>query len=478
MAQPMLFHDRMSQSDSLMLDIERDPQLRSTITSVWMLDRTPDWQRFIHKLRRCVAEIPRLRQRAVSDGLGLAPPRWEFDAEFDLDYHVRRMAASNTTGDLSNEGGGASALRTLLDIAQPIGMQAFDMARPLWEFYWVDGLPGGRAGLIMKLHHAVSDGVGLVRMTENMIERSRESDGSENEPIAKLPAVETVTDGARIRDAARARVRADLDRSRVLAEAFGTGIGRLLREPREAARAWSDQAGSLGRLLAPVSEPMSPIMRRRSLSVHFDGLVVPLDDLKRAGKSVGGTLNDAFVGAVAGGLRQYHEQQGMPVEELRMNMPINMRSGGDAQDAGNQFAPVRFPVPVGIANPAARMRRIHELVAQQRAEPALQFMDGISAAIGSLPFGGASRITGAMIKAIDFTTSNVPGPRRSVYVSGARIEHMYGFGPLVGAAANVTCFSYDGDLAIGVNTDRAAITDPALFSECLRKGIDEVLSVV
>ena len=79
---------------------------------------------------------------------------------------------------------------------------------------------------------------------------------------------------------------------------------------------------------------------------------------------------------------------------------------------------------------------------------------------------------------IDFTTSNVPGPRFPVYLSGARIEHMYGFGPLAGAAANVTCFSYDGDVAIGVNVDPAAVTEPSLFVECLRKGIDEVLAVV
>ena len=76
------------------------------------------------------------------------------------------------------------------------------------------------------------------------------------------------------------------------------------------------------------------------------------------------------------------------------------------------------------------------------------------------------------------TTSNVPGPRFQVYASGARIVGMFGFGPLAGAAANVTCFSYDGNVHISVNVDTAAVTDPALFVECLRKGLDEVLAVV
>ena len=219
-------------------------------------------------------------------------------------------------------------------------------------------------------------------------------------------------------------------------------------------------------------------MRGRSLSVQYDSVTVPLAELKRAAKAAGGTVNDAFVTAVTGGLRRYHEHLGQPVEELRMNMPINVREDTEkGRSAGNQFAPVRFAVPVDIEDPVERMETIHERVALQRAEPALPLLDTISAAIGSLPGDGAARLAGSMMKAIDFTTSNVPGPQFPVYVSGARIERMFGFGPLAGAAANVTCFSYDGTIDIGVNVDPAAVTDPALFVECLRKGVDEVLSV-
>jgi hypothetical protein len=64
-----------------------------------------------------------------------------------------------------------------------------------------------------------------------------------------------------------------------------------------------------------------------------------------------------------------------------------------------------------------------------------------------------------------------------VYVSGARVEQMWGFGPLSGAAANVTAFSYDGELAFGVNTDPAAVPDPGFFVECLERGVAEVLAV-
>ena len=461
------FHDRMTDSDAIMWNIESDPALRSTIVCCWVLDGTPDPERFARKFERCAAEIPRLRQRPVSDPLGLAPPRWEEDPNFDLGFHLRRLRAP-----------GDGEVRDLLDLAQPIGMQGFDRDRPLWELYLVDGLSGGRTGMIMKLHHSVSDGMGLVRMTEGMIERGPEPDAREAKPVPQRPEPEQVDDWDRTRSAAADRMATRLDRGRRLANAIGSRLGKALTSPVEAAREIGDQFASIGRLVRPVTEPMSDAMSGRSLSVQFDQVQVPLADLKQAAQAVDGTVNDAFVAAVAGGLRHYHEQVGKPVESLRMNMPINMRSGDKAKDAGNQFVPARFAVPVSIADPAERMRAIRKLVLEQRSEPALPLLDEIASVIGALPGNGPARFSGAMMKAIDFTTSNVPGPRFPVYVSGARIEQMFGFGPLAGAALNVTCFSYDGDLGIGVNMDPAAVTEPALFVECLRKGIDEVLSVV
>ena len=183
----------------------------------------------------------------------------------------------------------------------------------------------------------------------------------------------------------------------------------------------------------------------------------------------------AFVAGVAGGLRLYHERKRAPVESLRMSMPINLRSGIAGTTAGNQFVPARFAVPVGIADPIERMLAIRDLVRGQRAEPALPFIEEISAVLNRLPTAVAAALFGSMLKGIDFVTSNVPGPRTEAYVSGARIESIFGFGPLTGAAANVTLFSYRNDLGIAVNTDRAAIPDPDLFLECLQAGFDEVI---
>jgi WS/DGAT/MGAT family acyltransferase len=462
------YEDRMSDSDALLWNNEQDPMLRSTIVSVMILDRAPDEARFSQAVERSLAKVPRLRQRVVLDPLSAAPPRWETDPNFDLDYHLRHVRVA-----------GDGSLRDLLDLAEPLGMQAFDKDRPLWELHRVEGLQEGRTAILIKLHHAVSDGVGLVRMTSSLVERSREPDPNRPRKISSV--LEDASESPRgpfeeSLAALRHRAEANLDRTSRAAGALGRGLRELLRDPVGAIGSAARVGGSIARTLRPVSEPMSPMMRGRSLALRFDAFALPLDGLKQASKTVGGTLNDAFVAGVTGGLRRYHEHHGQPVAELRMTMPINLREGERGDRAGNQFAPARFAVPVSIADPVERMRRIRNDVAEQRSEPSLSIFEDVAAVLGRLPRAIAVQLFGSMLKSIDFVTSNVPGPPFTVYSGGARVERMFGFGPLSGAAANVTLFSYDGQVQIAINSDSAAIPDGDFFTECLVRGADEVLS--
>ena len=457
------YEDHLSDSDALMLMLEDDATLRSTIVSSWLLDSSPDVGRLERKLAHAVQLIPRLRQRIVSDPLGIATPSWEVDPNFDLRFHLRRTHL-----------GGKGTIRDLLDYAAPVAMQAFDMDRPLWEFHLVEGMEEGRAAGLMKLHHAISDGVGLVKMTECLVERGPDDDN--------LPPVRT--DDARV-EAKTAWDRIGSALNRRLSEAqrgfeqagarFAENAGKMLKDPIGRTREIRDTFASIARVLSPASEPMSPIMRGRSTRVHFDYLPVPLEDFKRAGNAHGGSVNDAFVAAIAGGLARYHVAHGAPVEALRMLMPVNVRSGENADRVGNEFSPARFEVPVGIADPGERMKAIRKLSREQRDEPALPLIGPISAALGQLPQPAVVALFGAMQRTTDFTTSNVPGPRRPMWMSGARIEASLPFGPLAGAAVNVSVFSMDGVMHMGINTDPAAVPDPELLLECIEKSVDEVV---
>lgn len=466
MSEEVQFEHRMSDADALMWHIERDPQLRSTITTVWILDQMPDESRLMDKIERASRIVPRLRERVSSSQFSMAPPRWEVDPDFELDFHVRRTRLT-----------GKGTMRDLLDTAQLFGMQSFDRDRPLWEMRLVDGLDGGRTALLMKLHHALSDGVGLVRMTTSMVERGREPESGDLEPMPEPPPVHLMTQAERFLDAVDHERRKQSDRVKRTWNALSEGIADVARDPVGAAKDLSGALGSVGRLLKPISAPSSPLMTGRSSRWRFDTLRVPFKPAKEAAHRAGGRLNDAFVAAMTGGMRLYHEAHNAVAEELRMTMPINMRDTSGPTKAGNQFAPVRFMVPIGIKDAVERMTVIRELVHKQRDEPALPIIEEVASLLNRFPTAMTTALFGSMMKGVDFVTSNVPGPPFEVYVCGAQVEQIYGFGPLSGAAANITLFSYNGDLGIAVNTDRAAIPDPDVFLECLERGLAEVLEV-
>ncbi len=213
------------------------------------------------------------------------------------------------------------------------------------------------------------------------------------------------------------------------------------------------------------------------MSYRFQTLTLSLPELKGAAKAAGGTLNDAFVAGVASGLHRYHQRHGAPVEALRMTMPINVRTDDTADLAGNQFVPARFTVPVAVEDPVEHVRAIHDLVDQQRAEPALGLLEPMSIVLNRLPTTAVTALFGSMIKGMDFTTSNVPGAPIPVYVAGARLERMFPFGPLVGVAVNVTLLSNLDDVNIGINSDLAAIPDPEVLLECLEEAFAALLKV-
>jgi diacylglycerol O-acyltransferase len=209
----------------------------------------------------------------------------------------------------------------------------------------------------------------------------------------------------------------------------------------------------------------------RQLRWHYDFLDIPFADLRRAGAAIGGTLNDAFLGGLSGGLRRYHDDLGAPVDQLRVTMPISIRTDLDGP-GGNHITLVRFEAPVGIENPHDRMREIHDLCIGAREESAIPYSNQIAAVLNLLPV----RVAGDMLKHVDLLASNVPGFDGEVFIAGARIDAFYAFGPTTGAAANVTLMSYNGTCHIGITTDAGAVPDAAAFTAALDAGFAEVIA--
>ena len=449
------------QTDAFARKMERDPLLRSTIVAVAVFDRVPDWDVLQDRIERATRLAPTFRQRLVPSPLGLAPPRFVLDDDFDLSWHLRRIAAPSPR-----------TLDTVLTFARNAGMAAFDPARPLWEFTLVEGLEDGQAALVLKVHHSLTDGIGGIQVAQHVLDF-----GPEPGPVGAMPDLperEALPFGA----------------AGPLFDALGydlshlvqTGLSRLRVLPGDTLRALRDPWGavsdavtttrSIARFVRPITTTLSPLMTERRLAWNYQVLEIPVDGLKRAAKSDGmhGTLNDAFLAGITGGLRRYHERHRLPVDELRVTMPISIRRADDPE-GGNRVTLMRFQVPVSLEHPALRIREIRRICGDLRHDAAIPYSNTIAGVLNLLP----NQVTGGMLKHVDFLASDVPGIDQPVWLGGARMLAFYPFGPTLGAATNVTLMSYDGSCCIGVNTDAGAVDDPDVFLECLREGFDEVL---
>ena len=151
--------NRMSQSDMLAWRLEQDPMLRSIVVVVFLLDASPDWDRFVPTIERMTHALPALRRKLVPDR-GIAPPQWVDDEDFDINWHVRRLGIA-----------GSRDLNAVLDFARTAGMTAFDPARPMWEYTVLDGLRrDAHAAIVMKFHHSLTDGVGAVKIAAEVMD--------------------------------------------------------------------------------------------------------------------------------------------------------------------------------------------------------------------------------------------------------------------------------------------------------------------
>jgi diacylglycerol O-acyltransferase / wax synthase len=444
-------------SDAFVWSIESDPRLRSTIVTLILLDRSPDWDTLVNRFELLSRTVPMFRQRVVPSPRP-APPRWEVDPDFDLAFHLRRVIAPAPAN-----------IDTLLEMGRLAAMADFDRARPLWEVTLVDGMADGGAALLCKLNHALTDGAGAVEMAMTLYDRSERYE-ERAMPEAPVPVASGSLAAARnIVSFAAGNAANALTGSLNAAPAL---VFNGIRRPLTTVTAAWSTAASILRTARPIRRPGSPIMRerrrKRRLAVHH----VPKEALHRAGNAAGGSLNDAFIAAIAGGLRRYHDKHGATIGDLVVTMPISIRNPTDPV-GGNRATLMRFGVPAGVADPAQRIRLIHDRTSRQRSEKSLAYTQFIAGALNLAP----RWYVGSALRNVDFVASDVPGLPAPVYLAGARVRMQYAFSPTIGAALNVTLLSYVDTCALGINVGTGAIPDFDVFYDCLVAGFDDVLAL-
>jgi diacylglycerol O-acyltransferase / wax synthase len=469
---------RMSDAEAIMWAVEKDPALRSDFTNISILEGAPDAARVRAKVEQAIEAIPRLGDRVVPPPFRLATPEWVPDHDLDLDYHLRTVAVPAPGG-----------MRQLLDLAAAVAATPLDRSRPLWEFTVVEGLEGGRAAFLQKVHHTITDGVGGVKLSLSLLDfepnppappepsamqRIAAEAEAERRAEAFADPVRRVSPAAAVEKAISYSVRQQLSRARRGLES----ATHILASPESARRGVDDAvrlAGSVRRQLMVTDPARSPLLGRRSLALRFEQFAVPLARSKAAATTLGGSVNDVYVTGIAGALGLYHERMGVPCDELRMAMPISTR--GDDQESANSFTPARVLVPVQPKDPAARFKLVHERLHGLRDEPAVTAAGSLAGLLAALPTSMLVALTRTQAHTIDFATSNLRGSPVDLYLGGVRIEANYPMGPRAACALNVTLLSYRDSLDMGINIDPAAVSDPATMLDCIDESFGALLDV-
>jgi len=452
--------DELGPVDYLMHRGEANPRTRSGIMALELLDTTPDWDRFRTRFENASRKVLRLRQKVVVPTLPTAAPRWVVDPDFNLDFHVRRVRVSEP-----------GTLREVFDLAEVILQSPLDISRPLWTATLVEGLPDGKAAILLHVSHAVTDGVGGVEMFAEIYDLERDPPPR---PTPPQPIPQDLSPNDLMRQGINHLPIAIV--GGVLGAVSGavSAAGRAVFDPAATVSGIVGYALSSMRVMNRAAEP-SPLLRRRSLTTRTEAIDIKLSELHKAAKAGGGSINDAYLAGLCGALRRYHEALGVPISTLPMAVPVNLRADADGA-GGNRFTGVNLAAPIGTLDPVARMKKIRAQMTQRRDEPAMNVIGSIAPVLSVLPTAVLEGISGSVIGS-DVQASNVPVYPGDTFIAGAKILRQYGIGPLPGVAMMVVLISRGGFCTITVRYDRASVRNDELFARCLLEGFDEILAL-
>ena len=470
------FKRRMSDQESLMWNIEKDPWMNPSGALLTILDQPADFDLLVARIRYGLTRLPRLRERVVP-GLGrLSPPVWATDPDLDLDYHVRRIRLPEP-----------GSMRQLLDLATRLYEEPYDRTRPLWLFYCIEGLDDGRGALFTKQHHSVADGIGALRMAEVYTDLERDVPPPPEVDLDQVMADARAAERQELLEAGADTSDSILDTAtRTLAHNLRRQAGILRRaagaatdlavHPTHLPRAAGDVVGQIRSALDTAGgsrqvDAGAPLWTKRSRRRHLEVLRLSLDDAKAAAKRMGGSVNDLFVVGAAMGALAYHAEREVAVQAINMSFVVSTRS--DSAMGGNSFTPVPLQIPGGgevDLSVEVRFAQIQALMAERRASvKGGAAMSAIAGLANLLPTSVTTRVARQQAARIDLATSNIRGAPFQTFIAGAAVVAGIPLGPVAGTAANLTTISQNGWMDMGLLVDPRAVADPA----GLARNIDE-----
>ena len=447
---PRYAYERLTALDASFLLLER-PNAYMHVASTARYEagplRTAQGGIDVERIRRGVAgilhRIPRYRQKLAWIPIERAPV-WVDDPEFNLAYHVRHTSLPCPGNDAQ-----------LKELAARVMAQRLDRSKPLWELWVVEGLQGDRFAVINKVHHCMIDGISGVDLMNVMMEPTPNTEIPEAPPFVPrpMPSAAELLQGAILR-----RLRLPLVALR--------DVKHLLEEVRDTRQDLLVRSRALLEALGGSLRPAPPTPLNQPLGPHrrFDWLDMDLGEVRAVRRRLGGSLNDVVLTIVTGAMRRFLRHRRVETRGLdfRILAPVSVRSERERGTFGNRVSAWIVPLPVGLADPLAQLRRISEKtreLKQSRAAVAAEALTQVADFTPTTLLSLGAR-TFSRLLPFNLVVTNVPGPQVPLYLLGARMLEVFPQVPITdGTGLGIALMSYDGHLFWGFNADFDAVPD-------------------
>lgn len=410
-------------------------------------------------IERRLRHAPRFRQRLAFDPGRLAEPVWVDDERFDIRDHVRTIGSAEI-----------ALPRARFDmLCDELLSRPLHRSRPLWQIGFAPRLAGGGGGLLMKIHHAMVDGMSAVELALLLFDSEPEP-VRDRSPDGWLPA-RAPTPAQLTLEALRDRQEEALRTAAGLARA-ATSPSAGLRLARTVCRV----ATSLGQDILSPAPPsyVNPAIGPRRTLVHHACAIAPL---RAARRGQGATINEVALTVVAGALRRLAVAADAEPAALKVMVPVSLRGRTEAAGLGNRFAFVSLSLPVHVARAADRLAAIHARLAdchrRDRAATGGALMDAMETVPSPL-MGPVARALSSP-RVYNLTVSSVPGPRAPVFLLGAEMREAAPVIPIPdGHALAIGVFTYLDRICFGAYADPEALPQVAALPAALQAEIADL----
>lgn len=415
-------------------------------------------------LQRYIADrvhlIPFMTRRLKTTPLGIDHPVWVRDEAFDIDRHVRRARVPSP-----------GTQQQLEQLVARLHEEQLDRAHPLWQYWLIEGLEDGTVAWYSKYHHACIDGMAGQAIIDILF--------SDDASIPPVPPAQERDDS----DPGLLSLLWDATRNASLQPVRSTRmLPSLARTATSLVRKALDRETGLGALgqRAPRTRFNAAIGPYRSYAIGS----LSLAEVKAVGKAHDCKVNDVFMAVCAGALARYLEERGeLPDRPLVAGAPVSLRKPGD-QSMSNQVTMLLTSLETQRRDPVERMIAIRE--SSQRGKGVVSALGATGfddLTIPGLPLAFRSLMAVAdrlklgdyLPMPVNLIISNVPGPRREVFLNGARMLSHYPVSiPAHGNALNITVQSYLDRLDFSLTACMDTLPDADRLRDFMLEAFEEL----